>query len=111
MSDTTRQTAPDERAPNALNVLPANTLNIASHGTTNTAPGIALVIMPLNSQPSLCPEPTQPLAHHPPNTLLIPRSIEALEMDHATINHKTRSLPNNWREMNNKGTLITNEMK
>ncbi len=107
MSDTTRLHAPDERAPSALTVLPANNLNIASNDTANTTPGVAPVIMPQYSQSSQYSAPTQPLAQNPPNTLLISRLTEALETGHATLNHMITSLPDKWREVNNKGTLIT----
>ena len=104
MSDTTRHPAPDERALTTTTALPTNTLNITKHDTT---PGKTSVTMPLDFQMAHSPTPTPLLAHHPPNTTLLPQLVEALNTDHATLNHMVMTLPDTWGETNIKGTLIT----
>ena len=88
-------------------MLPDNTLHTTSNDNTSTNLGVALVTMHHVSPPPHYPAPAQPLALNPPNTPLIPRMIEALEMGHATLNRMVTTLPDNWGEVNDKGTLIT----
>ncbi len=95
MIDTTRHPAPDERAPNMSTTQLTNTLTIASIDDTSPTSGVAHVTMPHGSKLSPYPAPTQPPSQNSPNTLLIPKLIEALDLGHATINQMVTTLPEN----------------
>jgi hypothetical protein len=107
MSDTTRHQAPDERAPYALNALIAQTQNITNTDTSPEAIGTLNVTKPHNPQSPTDTEPTIPITHNPSHTSYIPRMVEALAMEPATLSNIINSLPDNWEEVNDKGTLVT----
>ena len=107
MSDTTRRKAPDERAPHVIPALLDQILNTTSTDTSPEAIRAQNVTKPIHPQPPTAPDNTTPITYNPSRTSYIPRMIEALQMGSATLNNIINSLPNNWSEVNAKGTHIT----
>jgi hypothetical protein len=106
MSDPTRRPAPAERVPPNMTDLPSYTPNHASSKTLTTAPIVAHVTMQHGAQTSPPHTPHTKAQTHPDPPLL-PRMIEALEEGPTTIRQMLTSLPYTWREVNNKGSLVT----
>ncbi len=106
MSEPNRQPAPAERVPHPTTDMLANTPNLASREALTTDPTVEYVTMQHDAPtpPSHTPN-TETQAH--PDAPLLPRMIEALEEGPTAFRQMLTSLPNTWREVNNKETLIT----
>jgi hypothetical protein len=105
MSDTTRQIAPDERVSHLAKDLSNYNPNLASLAF-NTDPIVANVTMTQDTL-NTPPHALHDITREHPDMPLLPRMVEALEEGPTTLQQILTLLPNDWQEVNPKGTLIT----
>ena len=105
MSDTTRQIAPDERVPH-LAKDPSNYKPNLANVAFNKDPIAANVTM---TQDTRNPQPhaLHNITREHPDMPLLPRMVEALEEGPTALQQILTLLPNDWQEVNPKGTRIT----